>query len=88
MRTTWEPDGVFDPYDLIILVNTPYVNGEDIFASAYPDSFTWIFGFDETLYNPSDGDVYTIQGAPMNGPGDVFTFKIDGVSETQAKETS
>ncbi len=77
-------DGTWDPWDLIIIVNYPYNPAEDPFTTAWPYYFSWMFRFDDTLYNPSIGDVFTIGGAPQNGPEDVFTFKVDGISAVQA----
>jgi len=77
-------DGSWDPWDLIIIINYPYSATEDPFTTAWPTYFSWFFGFDETIYNPSVGDVYTVEGAPLNGPDDQFVFKADGVNAAKA----
>jgi hypothetical protein len=54
-------DGAYDPWDLIIIINYPYDADTDPFETAWPTYFSWFFGFDETQYNPSVGDVFTIE---------------------------
>lgn len=83
--TTWAPDGVFDSYDLLIIVNYPYDGDTDIFATeAWPNCFSWMFGFDYEIYDPVVGDVATIEGPLLNSPDDVFTFRVDGVNAVDA----
>ena len=77
-------DGTWDPWDMLIIVNYPYDEATDPFTTAWPYHFSWFFGFDEALYNPSVGDVYTIEGPLMHSPDDVFSFAADGVNQTQA----
>ena len=77
-------DGTWDPWDLLIIVNYPYDPVTDPFETAWPTCFSWMFGFDETLYNPTVGDVFTIQGPLMNSPADVFEFSSDGINGTSA----
>ncbi|MEW5796156.1 MAG: hypothetical protein AB1772_07320 [Candidatus Zixiibacteriota bacterium] len=78
-------DGAYDPWDPLIIVNTPYDPVTDPFTTAWPYDFSWMFRFSYTLYNPSIGDVYTIQGAPMNSPEDVFEFSSDAVNSSNAR---
>jgi len=78
-------DGAWDPRDLLIVVNYPYDPMEDPFVTAWPYYFNWMFGFDTTVYNPAVGDVFTIEGSPLNSPADAFTFKVDGISVATAK---
>ena len=78
-------DGVFDPYDLICIVNYPYGDPTELTAAAFPFDYSWLFGFDYTIYNPTVGDVYTIEGPRLNGPDDVFSFKADGINAAVAK---
>ena len=78
-------DGTWDPWDLLIVVNYAYDPVTDPFTTAWPHHFSWFFGFDETLYNPTVGDVYTIEGPLMNSPDDVFLFSADGVNSAHAK---
>jgi len=51
---------------------------------AFPYYYSWLFTLDADAYNPTIGDVLTITGAPLNGPGDNFAFKVDGVNATSA----
>ena len=76
-------DGTWDSWDMIIVVNYPYDAVVDPFTTAWPYHFSWFFGFDETLYNPSVGDVYTIEGPLMNSPDDEFLFAADSVDDSQ-----
>ncbi len=79
-------DGVWDPYDLLTIVNYPYDSTATVTPFAFPYHYSWMFGFDETVYNPQVGDVYTIQGAPLNGPDDNFSFKADGINTAAASQ--
>jgi hypothetical protein len=69
----------------IAIVDYPYDSTQDLTAVAFPFYYSWIFTFDEASYAPVAGDVYTIEGAPLNGPDDAFTFKVDGISAATAK---
>jgi len=80
----FEGDGDWDPYDLLTIVNYPYDSTASVTPFAFPYYYSWMFGFDETVYNPDSGDVFTIQGAPLNGPDDNFSFKVDGVNTASA----
>lgn len=76
---------VWDLSDYLIIVDYPYTMNEDIFTtSAWPEDFSWMFKFDPAYYSLNLGDVLTIEGAPLNGPDDVFSFKVDAVNATQA----
>ncbi len=78
-------NATWDSYDLISIVNWPYDETEDVFATAaWPTNFSWLFGFD-AAYNPQIGDVFTIEGARLNGPDDKFAFKVDGINEVDAQ---
>jgi len=77
-------DGTWDPWDLLIIVNHPYDPVEDPFNTVWPTNFSWMFGFDDALYNPVVGDVFTIEGAPLNGPDDSFSFAADGINASSA----
>jgi hypothetical protein len=78
-------DGAWDPWDLLIIINYPYDPVTDPFTTAWPYYFSWFFGFDETLYAPEVGDVFTIEGPLLNSPDDVFTFDVDGVNDARAR---
>jgi len=77
-------DGIWDPYDLLAIVNYPYDSTATVTLEAFPYYYSWMFGFDDSVYNPVVGDVFTVQGAPLNGPEDNFAFKVDGVSTATA----
>jgi len=80
----WDSDGDWDPYDLLTIVNYPYDSTATVTPDAFPYYYSWMFGFDETVYNPDTGDVFTVQGASLNGPDDNFAFKVDGVNAASA----
>ncbi|HOD66162.1 MAG TPA: T9SS type A sorting domain-containing protein [candidate division Zixibacteria bacterium] len=80
----FESDGDWDPYDLLAVVDYPYDSLSSVTPQAFPYAYSWLIGFDETRYNPSEGDVFTMVGAPMNGPDDRFTFKVDDVNASSA----
>ncbi|HWR84146.1 MAG TPA: hypothetical protein VN285_12665 [Candidatus Deferrimicrobium sp.] len=80
----WEDDGDWDPYDLITIVNYPYNPTTTVTPDAFPYYYSWMLGFDDGAYNPVVGDVFTIEGAPLNGPDDNFSFKVDAVSAASA----
>ncbi|MBU2534489.1 MAG: hypothetical protein KKB37_17250, partial [Alphaproteobacteria bacterium] len=76
--------GTWEPYDLVCIDDVPYDPSNNLFSVGFPYSYSWLFGFDPATYDPSVGDVFTVYGAPMNGPNDKFTFKIDGVDAGRA----
>ncbi len=78
-------DGVWNDYDLLSIVDYPYNPTTTVTPEAFPNYYGWLFGFDVAGYNPAPGDVLTIYGAPLNGPDDRFTFKVDGVNEAVAR---
>ena len=67
----------------IIIVDIPYDGNSH--PEGYPLSHIWFFGLDPGDTTFASGDVFTLQGAPVNGSDDVFTFKVDGISETAAR---
>jgi hypothetical protein len=73
-------DGVWDPEDDIAFVNYPYDTSVNLVEVAFPTEYSWLITLDTSVYNPSIGDVLEVQGAPMNGPADRFTFKVDGIN--------
>ena len=79
-----ELDDIWQPYDLLQIVNYPYDSTAAVTPMAYPYYYSWLIGFDETVYNPQVGDVYTIEGAPLNAPDDKFTFDTDGIDKSTA----
>jgi hypothetical protein len=81
----WEDDGDWDPYDLLTIVNYPYDSTATVTPEAFPYYYSWMFGFDDSVYNPVIGDVFTIEGAPLNRPEDTFTFKVDGINAAAAQ---
>jgi len=79
-------DGIWDPFDLLAVVNYPYDSVTSVTSFAFPYHYSWLFGFDDALYNPSIGDVFTIEGAPLNGPDDNFSFSVDGINAADASD--
>jgi len=77
-------DGEWDPGDPLTIVNYPYDSTATVTPDAFPYCYSWMFGFDDSVYNPVVGDVFTMQGAPLNGPEDNFVFKVDGVNAATA----
>ena len=82
----WPIDGTWNPDDALIIVDYPYDPMNDLTSLAFPYEYGWRFTLDGSMYNPSAGDVLTIQGAPVNGPDDVFSFKVDGVNTAAAQD--
>jgi len=78
-------DGLWSPDEPIAIVNYPYDSIQDLTGLAFPYYYGWIFSFDPSTYAPSAGDIYTIEGAPLNGPDDAFTFRVDGINAATAK---
>ncbi|UCD95253.1 MAG: T9SS type A sorting domain-containing protein [Candidatus Zixiibacteriota bacterium] len=68
--------------DYIVVVDVPYDGNPH--PEAWPFNHTWFFRFDTTDVNYQVGDVFTIEGAPVNGADDIFAFKTDGVSAAAA----
>lgn len=78
-------DRIWTAYDLVSIVDYPYDSVNSVTTDAFPNHYSWMFGFDDIVYNPSVGDVFTIEGAPLNGPDDVFSFSVNrGVNASQA----
>ena len=77
-------NGIWDPYDILAIVNYPYDSITSVTSFAFPFYYSWMFRFDNTVYNPSVGDVFTIEGAPLNGPADDFSFSVDGINAADA----
>ncbi|HVP06930.1 MAG TPA: hypothetical protein VMS71_03735, partial [Candidatus Acidoferrum sp.] len=75
---------IWHPYRSLIIVDQPYNPAEDLFATAYPYGFSWIFKFDTARYAPVLGDRFRFTGAPVNGPDDRFAFKVDGINAATA----
>jgi len=78
-------DGVWSPDEAIVIVNYPYDTMQDLTSVAFPVCYSWMFNFDASTFDPFAGDVYTIEGAPLNGPQDNFTFRVDGINAAAAK---
>ncbi len=75
----WEPAS----REYISILNIPYDGNPH--PEGFPFLHTWFFRFDTLDAEYGAGDVFTIEGAPLNGADDVFTFKVDGVSSAAAK---
>lgn len=80
----WDYDGEWQPGDSLIIVDYPYDPDLDLNIYDYYPYYSWGFNLDNSVYDPAVGDVLTIAGAPLNGPGDVFTFELDGINKVQA----
>lgn len=76
--------GTWGPGSTVIIVDYPYDSTADLTAEAFPYLYGWAFRFDAPSWNPQPGDVFTIEGAPVNGPNDEFVFKADGVDAALA----
>ncbi|MFH1686406.1 MAG: T9SS type A sorting domain-containing protein [bacterium] len=81
-----DENDAWDPYDELTIVDYPYNPDENLTEVAFPYYYGWMFVFDATTYNPTVGDVFSIEGAPLNGPDDRFVFKVDGINAAQAKD--
>ncbi len=79
-------NGIWDPYDILAIVNYPYDSITSVTSFAFPYYYSWMFRFDDAVYNPSVGDVFTIEGAPLNGPADNFSFTVDGINAAAASD--
>lgn len=77
-------DQVWDPpdKDYITIVDFPYDGSPH--PEAFPYNHAWFFRLDTLDVNYATGDVFTVEGAPVNGPDDVFTFKTDGINAVSA----
>ncbi len=80
----YEDDGIWQPYDLITIVDNSYEPSQNLTDEAFPYEYAWMFGFNDASYSPSNGDVFTILGPSLNSPYDRFVFRIDGVSAADA----
>jgi hypothetical protein len=80
----FEENGTWEPYDLIVVVNYPYNGTTSVTPTAFPYHYSWMFELDAPSFAPVVGDVFTLTGAPMNSPADVFTFKVDGINAAAA----
>jgi hypothetical protein len=79
-------NGIWDPYDILAVVDYPYDSITSVTSFAFPYYYSWMFRFEDALYNPSVGDVFTIEGAPLNGPADNFSFSVDGINAADAAD--
>jgi hypothetical protein len=75
---------VWDPIDgdFIVIVNVPYDGAPH--PEGFPFNQAWLFAFDDNAANTADGDIFTIEGAPVNGADDIFTFRVDGINADSA----
>ena len=81
----FDNNDVWDDYDLLAVVNYPYDSQASVTEFAFPTYYSWMFGFDEDAYDPAAGDVFTVEGAPLNGPSDIFSFGVDGIAASAAQ---
>ena len=80
-----DENGTWESNNQIVVVNFPYNGTTSVTPSAFPEYYSWMFRLDASSFAPVVGDVFTLTGAPMNSPSDVFTFKVDGVNPAAAK---
>ncbi len=72
-------DGVWDPAtDFVVIVNIPYDGSPH--PEGFPYSHSWIVRFDAGTASAAEGDVFAIEGAPVNGSEDIYTFRVSGVN--------
>lgn len=78
-------NGVWTPEnkEYIDIVNIPY-DGEP-HPEAWPYHHVWFFRFDPADTNFSVGDVFRIEGAPLNSSNDEFLFNAGGVDAQLAR---
>jgi hypothetical protein len=78
-------NGVWTPQDkeYIDIVNIPY-DGQP-HPEAWPYHHAWFFRFDIADTNYTVGDIFRIEGAPLNSSNDEFAFNAGGVDFQSAK---
>ncbi len=77
----WEPT----ERDYIGIVDVPYDGNAH--PEAFPYNHAWFFRLAITDTSFAPGDVFTVEGAPVNGADDIFAFRTDGVNITNAKSS-
>jgi hypothetical protein len=80
----YENNDIWDVYDDLAVVDYPYDPEATVTPFAFPYHYSWLFNFEEDGFSPAVGDVFTVAGAPLNGPDDQFAFKVDGISANAA----
>lgn len=71
--------------DYVVMVDYPYDGSAH--PEAYPYYHTWFFRFAATDTAYSNGDVFEVGGAPMNGSGDKFVYKAPGIDTKTAQSS-
>ncbi len=74
----WEPDR----RDYISIVDYPYDGSPH--PETFPYNHSWFFRFAVSDTNFAVGDIFTVEGAPVNGAPDRFAFKSDGINGAAA----
>lgn len=82
----WDYQPAWQPGDSIMIVNYPYDPADDLDIRDYYSYYVWHFNLESSVYDPSPGDVLTFESAPLSGPGDVFTFQVDGINDALAQQ--
>ncbi len=79
-------DGVWAPEnkEYVDIVDVPY-DGEP-HPEAWPYYHAWFFRFDTADTNYSVGDIFQIEGAPLNSSKDEFLFNAGGVDAQSARD--
>jgi len=80
----WGGAGTWDSSQELAIVDWPYDPVNTVTDDAFPYHYSWLFSLDTDVYDPTPGDVLTFEGAPLNGPDDVFLFRPDGVNAAAA----
>ncbi len=81
----WPIDGVWSPGEGLFIIDYPYDPVTDLIAEAFPYLFGWRIEIESSNYAPAAGDILSLGGAPLFGPNDSYTFKIDGVNSASAR---
>ena len=82
----WADNWEWDSGDLIAIIDYPYDATASVFEDAYPYLYSWMFELDAADSAATTGDVFSIDGAPLNSPDDRFVFKVDGINAAHAKD--
>jgi len=82
----WDYDAndVWDIHDDLAIIEYAYDSVQSVTPQAFPYYYGWLVQFDTVGFNPQVGDVFQIEGAPLNGPDDAFSFAVDGVNASMA----
>jgi hypothetical protein len=77
-------DGLWTANEPLVIVDYPYDPANDLVSLAFPFEYSWKLQLDESRWAPVAGDVLTVEGAPVNGPGDIYEFTTSGINAQAA----